>query len=218
VPVDEKIIKSAEKNHRAAEPERDVMQFAVHELRILTGLDADVAKHRAPDRRAEQRENGKFQVIHPRDAGGNADQLPRARQQPRDEHAHRVVMRHPALGLLQFFRREKNEFSEAQDERATGHPRQPIHDRRAEPRAERARDDQTDLRRQAGEMKTEKIDAVAGPREMRGGRDDDFARQRQEGAFHRHQQHDDRITGGLERGEIPRDERLEKSFEHWMLV
>ena len=63
-------------------------------------------------------------------------------------------------------------------------------------------------------METEKIDSVAGPREMRGGRDDDFAWQRQEGTFHRHQQHDDRITGGLERGEIPRDERLKKSFEH----
>ena len=82
MPVDEKIIKSAKKNRRAAEPECHAPQIAVHQSGILAGLDADIAQHRAPDARAEQREGRKRQGIYPRDTGGNADELPLARQQP----------------------------------------------------------------------------------------------------------------------------------------
>jgi len=113
-------------------------------------------------------------------------------------------MRHPALGLRKFFRRKQDEPSVTQDERATGDPRQPIHEGRAEPRTERAgNDDARESQRNLSRIC-----------EMRGGRNDYLAWQRQEGAFHRHQQHDGRIAAGFERGQIPRDERLENLFQH----
>jgi len=60
----------------------------------------------------------------------------------------------------------------------------------------------------------EKIQAAARPRQMRRGRDDDLAGQRQEGTLHRHQQRDERVATGFERAKIPMNERLENGFEH----
>ena len=145
--MDEEIIQPAQHQRRAADGENDLVHLALGDVRA--DFHAEPAQHRAPDRRAEQREDGKRQVIHPRDAGGNADELPRARQQPRDEHARRAVMRHPVFAFLDFFRRDQNKFSVAQQQRPAGQPRQPVDNRRAEPRAERAGEDdgrQADVR------------------------------------------------------------------------
>src|ERR1039457_5448949 len=48
---------------------------------------------------------------------------------------------------------------------------------------------------------------------MRGRRNDEFARQRQERAFQGHQQNDDRVATGFERAQIPGEQRL-KEFVH----
>ena len=127
-------------------------------------------------------------------------------------------MRHPAFGLCQFLRRKQNEPAITQSEGPAGDARQPIHCRRAQPRTERAGDDDADLGRPAGKMKAEQIQAVARPRQMRRGWNDDLARQRQKGAFHRHQQHDERITAGFERAKIPMNKRLENGFEHGRFI
>src|SRR5439155_5107827 len=75
VAVDEEIIHGSENQHSAAEPEGNAMQLAFHEFLVLPHLDADIAKHRAPNRRSEQSVNGKGFVVHPHDASGNADQM-----------------------------------------------------------------------------------------------------------------------------------------------
>ena len=73
-----KIIKPAKENRRAANPNRHVAQLTVHQLFVLPSFHADAAKHRAPNYRAENCEDGKFCIVKFRDACRNADELARA--------------------------------------------------------------------------------------------------------------------------------------------
>ena len=45
-----------------------------------------------------------------------------------------------------------------------------------------------------------------------------LAGQRDDGAFDRHQEHDDRVTTAFERGQVPRDDGLEDGFEHGRFI
>src|SRR5205807_10005773 len=76
VTMNEEIIKSAQHQHCAAEPNGDSMQFALHQLLVLAHFDSDVTKHRTPDAGTEDGEEGEEFVIHTDDAGGNSDKMP----------------------------------------------------------------------------------------------------------------------------------------------
>ena len=200
VPVDEEIIQPAEHHHRPRQPEREAMILALHQAIVLTHLHAQPAQHRAPDRRAEDGEEGELQVIHPHDARRDADEMPHHRQQARDENTHRPVMRRPAFRALDFFRRDENVFAVAQEQRSPGQPRGPIHHRGAKPRADGSgQHDAPQAQRQLPRV-----------REVRGGRDDDFAGQRKDGTFDGHEQGDQGIAAGLQRGRIPFGQRLDE--------
>ena len=100
VAVDEKIIDGAQHGQRANGPERDLVQLAAHQRLVLTGLDADPAKYGAPDGGADQREEGKLEVVHPHDAGGDADEVAHDGQQARGEDAEAAKLRRPAFRRL----------------------------------------------------------------------------------------------------------------------
>ena len=79
--MDEEVVEAAEHDHGASEPEGNAMQFAFHQLFILAHFDSDVAKDRAPNAGAQDREQREQSVIHAHDAGGNPDEMPHDRQQ-----------------------------------------------------------------------------------------------------------------------------------------
>ena len=51
---------------------------------------------------------------------------------------------------------------------------------------------------------------LPGVRQVRGGRNHHFAGQRQDRAFDGHEQCDEPVAAGLQRGQIPGDERIEQ--------
>ncbi len=191
-PVDEEIIDHAEHGQSADGPEGDLAEFAAHQGLILAGLDADPAEDGAPDGGSDEREEGELQVVHPHDAGGDADQVTHDGQEARGEDAEAAKLRGPALGLLDLGRRDEEVLAEAQHERAAGPAREPVHHGGADPGAERPRDHNAHERHVAGLLRGDHR-----------WRDDQFARQRHDRALDRHQQHDQRITTRCEVVVVP---------------
>src|SRR4051812_42689941 len=75
LPVHEEPIDGTEARENARRPNRDRLQFAAHERVVLTGFHAQPAKDAAPEPGADERPEGEFPIIHPDDAGGNADKV-----------------------------------------------------------------------------------------------------------------------------------------------
>ena len=199
VAVDEEIVKAAEHKHRATDPHGEVMQFAFHRLFVLAEFDADVTKDRAPDSRAENGEERKQFVIHPHDTGGDANQMAHDGQQARNENAHGAIVRSPVLCAFDFIGRNQDELSVTHEEWAAGETRGPVHQSCAQPRADGSRDDNSSNAQWN----------LAGMREVSGGRNDDFARQRQDGTFRGHEQRYERVAAAAQRVCVPVDDVLE---------
>src|ERR1043166_9571444 len=190
----EEVICAAKHQHRTADPHSPAVQFAFHQFLVLTHFDADVAKHAAPDRRAKDREKRKQFIVHPHDSRGNSDQMPHYRQEPGDKDAHRAMVLGPPFRTGYFGFRNQGISPIAHYQRPPRPTRSPIHRRRAEPRTDRAGNDNSDNTQWH----------VIRVRPMRCGWDDKFTWHRHNRAFDRHEPRNQRVPKFLQRAEIPR--------------
>ena len=108
-------------------------------------------------------------------------------------------MLRPAFRAFDFFRRDEHQFAVPHEQRPTCPARGPIHDGRSQPGADGAGDDN------AGDAEW----YLASVREVRGGRDDDFAWQWHDGAFRGHEQRDERVTTAPQGVHVPVDDLFE---------
>src|SRR5215472_3134306 len=104
------------------------------------------------------------------------------RQQSGKENATRFVTLQPDLSALQFVVRDEEIYAEAIKQRAPDEKTDPVTYRRAEIRSDCSRKDD------AGHAE------IAASREKGRRRNDDLARNRDDGTFHRHQGYDAPIT------------------------
>src|SRR6266508_697253 len=142
-------IKDANQQHRSDDRERLGFRRLDNRVRILqlrgsqlrADTSAEPGQHTAPSARADQREETEFPKIHPDDSRRNGNEMANYRKQARKENTAGLIAAQKNFRASQLVRRHEKVLAPSQYSGATQPERDPIHNRRAEPRSQRSRDD-----------------------------------------------------------------------------
>src|SRR5207302_2336249 len=125
----------------------------------------------------------------------------------RNENAHRTEPRRPAFRSLDFLRWNESVSAITQHHRSARKARHPIHHRRAQPGAG-----------SSGEDDSRHTEVAFRVRKVSRGWNYEFAWQRQDRAFDRHEQRDDWIATRFQGIQIPVDEAFEHGGAAYILL